>query len=128
MLDARIVPPLDGLVIEKFATSTTDSVLAIYVPKQPAEMQPCLVHDVIVEGKVEGAFFRIVRRRGEGSITTSAQQITPTSLPGSGSFADRTERIASVAGRFRFSLRRGCDQTLARRMHRTAQSSSSRPR
>lgn len=35
-------------------------------------MQPYLVHGAI---KVEGAFFNIVRPRGEGSITTSAQQI-----------------------------------------------------
>lgn len=75
LLDARIVPPLDGLVIEKFPTSQVESVLAIYVPKQPGEMQPYLVHGSIVGGKVEGAFFSIVRRRGEGSITTSAQQI-----------------------------------------------------
>lgn len=75
LLDERIMPPVDGLIIEKFPTSATDSVLAIYVPRQPSEMQPYLVHGVIVEGKVEGAFFSIVRRRGEGSITTSAQQI-----------------------------------------------------
>lgn len=75
VLDARIVPPIDGLIVETFATSATESVLAIYVPKQPAEMQPYLVHGAIAEGKVEGAFFSIVRRRGEASITTSAQQI-----------------------------------------------------
>lgn len=75
VLDARIVPPLDGLVIETYAVSATDSILAIYVPRQPTEMQPYLVHGAIAEGKVEGAFFSIVRRRGEGSITTSAQQI-----------------------------------------------------
>ena len=60
---------------EKFSTSSTESVLAINIPKQPAEMQPYLVHGAFVEGKLEGAFFTIVRRRGEGSITTSAQQI-----------------------------------------------------
>lgn len=75
VLDARIVPPLDGLVVETFAVSATESILAVYVPRQPAEMQPYLVHGAIAEGKVEGAFFSIVRRRGEGSITTSAQQI-----------------------------------------------------
>ncbi|GAB3141646.1 hypothetical protein [Marisediminicola antarctica] len=75
VLDARIVPPVDGLIIETFPTSATQSVLAIYVPKQPSEMQPYLVHGAIVEGKVKGVFFSIVRRRGEGSITTSAQQI-----------------------------------------------------
>lgn len=75
LLDERIVPPVDGLVIEKFTVTATDSVLAIYVPKQPSEMQPYLVHGAIAEGNIEGAFFSIVRRRGEGSITTSAQQI-----------------------------------------------------
>jgi len=75
VLDARIVPPVDGLIIDKFSTSASESVLAIYVPKQPSEMQPYLVHGAIAEGKVEGAFFSIVRRRGEESITTSAQQI-----------------------------------------------------
>ncbi|WP_264159459.1 SAVED domain-containing protein [Mycetocola spongiae] len=75
LLDARIVPPVDGLVIEKFPVTETESVLAIFVPKQPDEMQPYLVHGVVAEGKIEGAFFSIVRRRGEGSITTSPQQI-----------------------------------------------------
>ena len=75
VLDARIVPPVDGLIIEKFDASPTGSVLAVYVPKQPAEMQPYLVQGAIVGDKLEGAFFSIVRRRGEGSITTSAQQI-----------------------------------------------------
>lgn len=75
VLDARIVPPLDGLVVETLQVTPTESVLAILVPKQPTEMQPYLVHGAIAEGKVEGAFFSIVRRRGEASITTSAQQI-----------------------------------------------------
>lgn len=75
VLDARIVPPLHGLLVETFQVTSTESVLAIFVPKQPSEMQPYLVHGAIAEGKVEGAFFSIVRRRGEASITTSAQQI-----------------------------------------------------
>jgi hypothetical protein len=75
ILDDRIVSRVDGLVVETFPVSPIESVLAIYVPKQPSEMQPYLVHGVIAEGKVEGAFFSIVRRRGEGSITTSARQI-----------------------------------------------------
>lgn len=75
VLDARIVPPLDGLLVETFKVTRGESVLAVYVPRQPSEMQPYLVHGAIAEGKVEGAFFSIVRRRGEASITTSAQQI-----------------------------------------------------
>lgn len=75
VLDARIIPPVNGIVVETFPTSPGETVLAIYVPLQPAEMQPYLVHGAIAADKVEGAFFSIVRRRGEGSITTSAQQI-----------------------------------------------------
>lgn len=75
VLDARIVPPLDGLRIETFPITMTEGIMTIFVPRQPPEMQPYLVHGAIVEGKVEGAFFSIVRRRGEASITTSAQQI-----------------------------------------------------
>lgn len=75
VLDARVVPPIDGLLVEKFATSPTESVLAIYVPRQPVEMQPYLVHGVFIDGKEEGDFFSIVRRRGERSIPTTAKQI-----------------------------------------------------
>jgi hypothetical protein len=50
-------------------------VLMISVPPQPREMQPYLVHGAVVGDKIEGAFFSIVRRRGEASITTSAAQI-----------------------------------------------------
>jgi len=75
VLDARIVPPLDGLVVETFRVAPPENVLAVFVPKQPSEMQPYLVHGAIAEDKVEGAFFSIVRRRGEASITTAAQQI-----------------------------------------------------
>jgi hypothetical protein len=75
VLDARIVPPVDGLVIETFAVDDRQSVMAIYVPRQPPEMQPYLVHGAIAGDKVEGGFFSIVRRRGEGSIVTTAHQI-----------------------------------------------------
>jgi hypothetical protein len=49
--------------------------LLISVPPQPREMQPYLVHGAVVGDKNEGAFFSIVRRRGEASIPTSAAQI-----------------------------------------------------
>jgi hypothetical protein len=75
ILDARIVPPLTGLTLEAFPVANDESLVAIYVPRQPAEMQPYLVHGAVVGDRVEGAFFSIVQRRGEGSIVTSAQQI-----------------------------------------------------
>lgn len=77
VLDSKIVPPITGLVIEKVQIDPigNSGVLFIFVPRQPDEMQPYLVHGSIVAGKVEGAFFSIVQRRGEASITLTASHI-----------------------------------------------------
>lgn len=75
VLDARVVPPLAGLVVEQIPTGDGKGLLAILVPKQPSELQPFLVHGAIVGDKLEGDFFSIVHRRGEGSITTTAHQV-----------------------------------------------------
>lgn len=75
ILDARIVPAVTGLTVDSVETSPGKGIIYIYVPAQPAEMQPYLVHGVVAEGKVEGAFFSIVQRRGEGSINITASQI-----------------------------------------------------
>jgi hypothetical protein len=75
ILDAKIVPAVSGLMVNTVETSPGKGLIYIYVPAQPPEMQPYLVHGVMAEGKLEGAFFSIVQRRGEGSITISASQI-----------------------------------------------------
>lgn len=75
ILDTRIIPPVAGLVLETVELEAGTGLLLISVPRQLAELQPFLVHGAIVGDKVEGAFFSIVRRRGEGSITTTAAQI-----------------------------------------------------
>lgn len=75
IIDQRVVPPVDGVLIESIAMGQGLGVLMISVPRQPQEMQPFLVHGAIVGDKIEGSFFSIVRRRGEASITTSAAQI-----------------------------------------------------
>lgn len=75
ILDARIVPAVTGLTVDSIETSPGKGIIYIYVPAQPTEMQPFLVHGVVAEGKLEGAFFSIVQRRGEGSITITASQI-----------------------------------------------------
>jgi hypothetical protein len=38
--------------------------ILIDVPPQPEELKPFLVHGAIVDGRAEGAFVSIVRRRG----------------------------------------------------------------
>lgn len=77
ILDARIVPRLRGVQVKKFPVGDGGArhVLTIYVPRQPPELQPYLVHGVVVGGTVEGDFFSIVQRREEGSVTTTADQI-----------------------------------------------------
>lgn len=75
VIDARVVPPVDGLLVEQIDMGNHQGLLLISVPPQPREMQPYLVHGVVVGDKTEGTFFSIVRRRGEASIPTSAAQI-----------------------------------------------------
>lgn len=75
VLDNRIVPPIEGLTVDVVDLGNSSGMLVIGVPAQPQELQPFLVHGVIAADKVEGAFFSIVRRRGEGSITMTASQI-----------------------------------------------------
>ncbi len=75
VIDAHVVPPVDGLLVERIDMGSGQGLLLISVPLQPPEMQPYLVHGAVVGDKNEGAFFSIVRRRGEASIPTSAAQI-----------------------------------------------------
>ncbi len=76
-LDSKIVPPITGLIIERVQVDREGNagILFVFVPRQPEEMQPYLVHGAIAGDKVEGAFFSIVQRRGEASITLTASQI-----------------------------------------------------
>lgn len=75
ILDQHVFPPIDGLQIDVFETEPELGVMMISVPPQARALQPYLVHGVVVGDKVEGAFFSIVRRRGEASIPTVASQV-----------------------------------------------------
>lgn len=80
-VDRRVFPPVDGLTVEEVAVS--GGVLVILnVPPQPEELKPFLVHGAIVNGKVEGAFISILRRRGEDSIPITPQSIHSTLAAG----------------------------------------------
>ncbi|TCN36865.1 hypothetical protein EV644_11229 [Kribbella orskensis] len=75
VIDERVIPPIDGLTLEVVHTADDKGIMIIGVPAQAPELQPFLVHGAIVGDKVEGAFISVVRRRGEGSITTKAAQL-----------------------------------------------------
>lgn len=80
-IDNRLYPPPDGLALYE-AKVAGGVLIAIHVPPQPEEHKPFLVHGAIVEGRVEGAFISILRRRGEESIPITAAGIHATLAAG----------------------------------------------
>lgn len=75
VIDSHVYPTVDGLTVEVVETRDGKGLLMIGVPAQAAEQKPFLVHGAVVGGRPEGTFISIVRRRGEGSIVTTASQI-----------------------------------------------------
>lgn len=73
-IDNRVYPPPDGLSVEQVSIDG-GILIAVYVPPQPEELKPFLVHGAIVGAKGEGSFISIVRRRGEESIPITAPMI-----------------------------------------------------
>lgn len=74
IIEKRVFPPPDNLTIEAVDVAGEMLVL-IDVPPQPEELKPFLVHGAIIDGRTEGAFISIVRRRGESSIPITAPMI-----------------------------------------------------
>jgi len=72
---------VDDLQIEALAGNDGDLVL-LDIPPQPEDLKPFLVHGAIIDGKTEGAFISIVRRRGDSSIPTIAAMIHATLAAG----------------------------------------------
>lgn len=69
VLDAKVIPPIEDLRVEAIAHDEGDLIL-IEVPPQSEENKPFLVHGAVVEGKVQGNFFSIVRRRNDEMAST----------------------------------------------------------
>lgn len=70
-LEQHLFPPPDFLDIERVDVPN-GMLVVVHVPPQPEELKPFLVHGAIVDGRTEGAFISIVRRRGESSIPITA--------------------------------------------------------
>ncbi|WP_073706282.1 hypothetical protein [Glutamicibacter sp. 0426] len=69
VLDNKVIPPIENLAVEVIAHGESDLVL-IEVPPQNEENKPFLVHGAVVEGKAQGNFFSIVRRRNDEMAST----------------------------------------------------------
>lgn len=75
VLDQRIYPAIEGLAVWSARLPSGRNMLVIEVPPQSDWMKPFLVQGSVVGDRVEGAFFSIVRRRGEGSIALTAREV-----------------------------------------------------
>jgi len=81
-IDERLFPPPDLMTIEAVDVPGGGQLVLIDIPPQPEELKPFLVHGAVVDGKIEGAFISIVRRRGEDSIPITAPAIHSTLAAG----------------------------------------------
>lgn len=76
ILDAHVYPPVDALDLAEVPLKGSGNVIVlISIPGQKEAAKPFIVHGAIVDGRVEGAFISIVRRRAEGSITIDPREI-----------------------------------------------------
>ncbi|MFJ9709280.1 hypothetical protein [Streptomyces sp. NPDC101234] len=81
-LEIHLYPPPDFLDVEAFPDGQDRGIVFVHIPPQPEELKPFLVHGAIVDGRIEGAFISVVRRRGEGSIPITAPAIHATLAAG----------------------------------------------
>ncbi len=82
VLENRLFPLFRDLRIEAISSGPDSEIVLVDIPPQPEELKPFLVSGTIIDGKVDGAFISIVRRRGEGSVPTTAQEIHSTLVAG----------------------------------------------
>lgn len=80
-IEQHLYPPPDYLNIET-VPAEGGRLIVLHIPPQPEEHKPFLVHGAIVDGKIEGAFISIVRRRGESSIPITAPAVHATMAAG----------------------------------------------
>jgi hypothetical protein len=74
IIDQRVFPPIRGLEVHHVGDEGAATVV-VSIPAQHDHDRPFLVHGAIVDGRHEGGFVSIVRRRGEHSIPVSPAAI-----------------------------------------------------
>lgn len=82
VLQNRLFPLVRDIQIDAIESGPGSEIILVDIPPQPEELKPFLVSGAIIDGKVDGAFISIVRRRGEGSVPTTAQEIHSTIVAG----------------------------------------------
>ncbi len=75
-IDRHVYPPPYGLQVDIVPLDSDRSLIVIDIPLQPEELKPFLVHGAVrSDGRVEGSYISILRRRGDESIAITAPMI-----------------------------------------------------
>ncbi|MFJ4286842.1 hypothetical protein ACIPY0_14480 [Paenarthrobacter nicotinovorans] len=82
ILHNRLFPLVRDIRIDAIPHGEGSELVLVDIPPQPEELKPFLVAGAIIDGKFDGAFMSIVRRRGDGSIPTTPQEIHSTLVAG----------------------------------------------
>jgi hypothetical protein len=80
-VEQHLFPAPDNLDLERLDVPG-GMLIVLHLPPQGEELKPFLVHGAIVDGRTEGAFISIVRRRGESSIPVTAPAVHATLAAG----------------------------------------------
>lgn len=74
-IDGKLFPPIQGLIIRNILVpipgGRSGNILAIYIPAQPEEMKPFLVHGAIVRGRWKGPSSAL----SNGAVSTRSQSL-----------------------------------------------------
>lgn len=75
-IDRHVYPPPYGLRVDVIPLEGDRSLVLVDIPDQPEELKPFLVHGAVrPDGRVEGSYISILRRRGDESIAITAPMI-----------------------------------------------------
>lgn len=76
VIDARLYPPVDGLAVRRVDINGSNLAVGyVHVPRQQSTTYPFLVHGAVVGARVEGSFISIVKRRGDQTLSTRAEEL-----------------------------------------------------
>ncbi|VXB09838.1 hypothetical protein [Nocardioides sp. AX2bis] len=83
-LKDHIFPPPEGLTIAVVHVDqpTPGVLVLVFIPDQPEQLRPSLVHGAIVDGEAQGAFISIYRRGDSEAVATSPAAIHSTLAAG----------------------------------------------
>jgi len=103
VIERRIYPPIEGLEVEAVPADadedTTNKLVMVVVPTQPAELRPFLVSGAATNGKVVGTLIGLYERRGEDVIARGPASIHAALSAGLALLRRPTEQLVEPLSR-----------------------------